>query len=39
MVSVTIGLVTGLVGFIMGKVNQNLFAGIGVDDSGAVGFG
>lgn len=38
MVSVGVGLVTGLVGLIMGKANQNLFAGIGVDDAGIVGF-
>lgn len=38
MVSVAIGLITGLVGFIMGKIDQNLFAGMGYDDSGMVGF-
>jgi hypothetical protein len=38
MVSVSIGLCTGLVGLILGKINQNLFSGIGYDDAGVVGF-
>lgn len=38
MVSVAIGLFTGLVGLILGKIDQDLFAGIGVEDSGVVGF-
>ena len=38
MVSVAIGLFTGLVGLIMGNIDPNLFAGLGFDDSGLVGF-
>lgn len=38
MVSAAIGLLTGLVGLVLGKIDQDLFAGIGVDDSGMVGF-
>lgn len=38
MVSVAIGLTCGLVGLIMGSVDQNLFSGIGYDNAGVVGF-
>lgn len=38
MVSVGIGLVTGLVGFLLGKADADLFAGIGVENAGTAGF-
>lgn len=38
MISVGIALVGGLVGFLLGKADQNLFAGIGVENPGTVGF-
>lgn len=38
MVSIGIGLFTGLVGWIMATVDQNLFAGIDYADGGGVGF-
>jgi hypothetical protein len=38
MVSVAIGLSCGLVGLIMGSLDQNLFSGIGYDNAGVVGF-
>eukprot|EP00978_Attheya_sp_CCMP212_P041516 scaffold238929_cov58-Attheya_sp.AAC.1 len=38
MLSVGIGLATGLIGLIMGKMDGDLFAGIGYDDAGTVGF-
>jgi hypothetical protein len=38
MLSVGIGLATGLIGLIMGKMDGDLFAGIDYDDAGTVGF-
>jgi hypothetical protein len=38
MVSLGIGLVSGLVGFLMGTADQYLFAGIGVENAGTAGF-
>lgn len=38
MVSVGIGLATGLVGLIIASIDKDIFAGIGVDDAGLVGF-
>jgi len=38
MVSIAIGLITGLVGLIIGKADENAFEGIGVEDSGLAGF-
>jgi hypothetical protein len=38
MVSVGIGLVAGIVGWILGKMDGNLFADIGYDDAGSAGF-
>jgi hypothetical protein len=38
MVSVGIGLLTGLVGLTIAKLDQNLFANMGFDDTASVGF-
>lgn len=38
MVSAAIGLACGLVGLIIGKLDQDLFSGIGYDNAGVVGF-
>ena len=38
MVSVGIGLLTGLVGLVIANLDQNLFANMGFDDPGSVGF-
>mmetsp|Transcript_36165 Transcript_36165/g.79151 ORF Transcript_36165/g.79151 Transcript_36165/m.79151 type:complete len:505 (+) Transcript_36165:52-1566(+) len=38
MMSVGIGLVTGLVGLIISSIDKDIFAGIGYDDAGGVGF-
>ena len=38
MMSVGIGLVSGLVGLIVAAIDKDIFAGLGYDDAGAVGF-
>lgn len=38
MVSVAIGLITGLIGLIIASMDENIFAGIGVENAGMVGF-
>uniref|UniRef100_A0A7S4NC07 Choline transporter-like protein n=2 Tax=Odontella aurita TaxID=265563 RepID=A0A7S4NC07_9STRA len=38
MMSVAIGLLTGLIGLLLAVLDNNLFAGIGIDDGGSVGF-
>lgn len=38
MMSIGIGLVTGLVGLIISTIDKDIFAGIGYDDAGGVGF-
>jgi hypothetical protein len=38
MISLVIGLFTGLVGFIMASLDQNIFADYGVDNSSGIGF-
>lgn len=38
MMSVSIGLITGLIGLLMATINKDLFAGSGYDDGGPVGF-
>lgn len=38
MMSVVLGLLTGLVGMIMTSLDQNLFADLGVENTGTVGF-